>query len=92
MEEAEKAKVTGDRRGEKELGQTEGPARGGNSPISKKKTQTIEAQLGELEAERATLASEGIEEDLLNQYERLFASKGDLRWCRSSTRSAWAAI
>jgi len=40
------------------------------------KAKVIESQVEELEAERKKLA-EGIDEDLLNRYERLFASKGD---------------
>jgi hypothetical protein len=41
------------------------------------KTQAIEAQLVELEAERAKLA-EDIDEDLLYQYNKLFVNKGGL--------------
>jgi len=41
------------------------------------KIQAIEAQLAALEAERATL-SEGIDEDLLYQYNKLFSNKGGL--------------
>jgi predicted nucleic acid-binding Zn-ribbon protein len=41
------------------------------------KIQAIEAQLAELEAERAKL-SEGIDEDLLYQYNKLFANKAGL--------------
>jgi predicted nucleic acid-binding Zn-ribbon protein len=41
------------------------------------KVAAIEAQLAELEAERAKL-SEGIDEDLLYQYNKLFANKGGL--------------
>ncbi len=40
------------------------------------KVASIEKQLTELEADRASLA-EKIDEDLLERYERLFASKGD---------------
>jgi len=40
------------------------------------KTKVIAVQLQELEAERAKLA-EGVDEDLLSRYERLFSSKGD---------------
>lgn len=40
------------------------------------KVQAIEAHLGEIEADRAALAAQ-VDEDLLNRYERLFASKGD---------------
>lgn len=41
------------------------------------KIKAIGAQLSELQAQRAKLA-EGIDEDLLSRYDRLFASKGDL--------------
>jgi len=41
------------------------------------KVQAIEAQLGELEAERVTLTAE-IDEDLLYQYNKLFANKAGL--------------
>ena len=41
------------------------------------KAKTIAGHLEGLEAERAKLA-EGIDEDLLSRYERLFASKGDV--------------
>jgi hypothetical protein len=40
------------------------------------KIKSIEAELQVLEAERVTLAT-GVDEDLVNRYERLFASKGD---------------
>jgi len=40
------------------------------------KTQTLEARLQELTKNRGELASE-IDEDVLNRFERLFASKGD---------------
>jgi len=40
------------------------------------KLKSIESELQRLEAERATLAT-GIDEDLVNRYDRLFASKGD---------------
>ena len=41
------------------------------------KIKTIATQLEALEADRAKL-TEGIDEDLLSRYERLFASKGDV--------------
>jgi len=40
------------------------------------KTKVIAAQLEQLEADRAKLA-EGVDEDLLSRYDRLFSSKGD---------------
>jgi hypothetical protein len=40
------------------------------------KVKAIEAELQRLEADRANLAKD-LDEDLLNRYERLFASKGD---------------
>ncbi|MGB8352620.1 MAG: C4-type zinc ribbon domain-containing protein [Chthoniobacteraceae bacterium] len=41
------------------------------------KSKVIAGQLAQLESDRAKLA-EGIDEDLLSRYERLFASKGDV--------------
>ena len=40
------------------------------------KVKTLEEQIATVEAERATLAGE-VEEDLLDTYQRLFATKGD---------------
>ena len=40
------------------------------------KIKTVETELQRLEAERATLTV-GIDEDLVDRYDRLFASKGD---------------
>ena len=74
MEEAEKVKTEAIH-GEKQLGQLKSTVQGQLADLEKKR-QTLEAQLQELESERATLAGR-IEEDLLNRYERLFASKGD---------------
>lgn len=75
MEEAERVK-TAVGGAEKEFGQAK-------SQIDRQlgdleaKAKAIEAQLRELETERAKLAG-GIEEDLLDTYERLFASKHGL--------------
>jgi len=40
------------------------------------KTKALEAQLHEIEADRASIAS-SVEEDLLDQYNRIFANKGE---------------
>jgi len=74
MEEAEKARSEAIA-GEKQLGQLKSSVQGQLADLEKK-SQTLEAQLQELESERVTLAGR-IQEDLLNRYERLFASKGD---------------
>ena len=60
---------------DKELAKTKASIQGQMSDIEKK-VQTIETQLQDMEADRAQLA-QGVDEDLLNRYERLFASKGD---------------
>ncbi len=60
---------------DKELAKTKASIEAQMSEIEKK-VVTIEGQLLEAEGERARLA-EGVDEDLLNRYERLFASKGD---------------
>lgn len=41
-----------------------------------RKTSTLQSRLGELTSERSQLAA-GIEEDVLERYQRLFSSKGD---------------
>jgi predicted nucleic acid-binding Zn-ribbon protein len=41
------------------------------------KIKSVESELQRLETERAALAT-GVDEDLVNRYDRLFASKGDL--------------
>ncbi len=74
MEEAEKSKTVSGA-AEKELGQLKNSVQGQLADLEKK-AQAIQAQLKELGDERATLAA-GVDEDLLNRYERLFASKGD---------------
>ena len=75
MEEAEKMKATVSQ-AEKEHAATKAHT---NQQISEieAKVKAIEAQLAELEAEREKL-TEGIDEDLLYQYNKLFANKGGL--------------
>jgi hypothetical protein len=75
MEEAEKMKVTvAD--AEKQHKQTREHTDRQIAEIAGK-VKAIEAQLAELEAERAKL-SEGVDEDLLYQYNKLFVNKGGL--------------
>jgi predicted nucleic acid-binding Zn-ribbon protein len=75
MEEAERVKVTvAD--AEKQHAATKSHTDRQIAEIAEK-TKAIEARLAELEAEREKL-SEGIDEDLLYQYNKLFANKGGL--------------
>jgi predicted nucleic acid-binding Zn-ribbon protein len=75
MEEAEKMKaVVAD--AEKQHAQTKAHTDRQITEIASK-IKAIETQLAELEAEREKL-SEGIDEDLLYQYNKLFANKGGL--------------
>ncbi|MGA3172535.1 MAG: C4-type zinc ribbon domain-containing protein [Chthoniobacteraceae bacterium] len=75
MEEAEKMKGTvGD--ADKQHAATKAHTEWQIAEI-KGKVAAIEAQVAELDAERAKL-SEGIDEDLLYQYNKLFANKGGL--------------
>lgn len=75
MEDAEKMKVTV-ASAEKAHVQTKAHTDRQLAEIDSK-IKAIEAQLGELDAEREKL-SEGIDEDLLYQYNKLFANKGGL--------------
>ncbi len=74
MEQAEtlKAEIT---TADKAFSQTKTQIAGRLSDVDAK-VAAIEKQLAELEADRTLLAGK-IDEDLLNRYERLFASKGD---------------
>jgi predicted nucleic acid-binding Zn-ribbon protein len=74
MEQAEKAKAE-TAEAEKDLTQKKASVASQLVDVDKK-IATLEAQLKEVEADRARLATE-IDEDLLNRYDRLFASKGD---------------
>jgi hypothetical protein len=75
MEEAEKVKVTVGE-AEKDFAQIKAHTERQIGEIATK-LKAIEAQLTELEAERVKLV-EGIDEDLLYQYNKLFANKGGL--------------
>jgi len=75
MEEAEKLKGTVTE-AEKHHAQTKAHTDRQIAEIASK-IKTIETQLADLDAERAKL-SEGIDEDLLYQYNKLFANKGGL--------------
>ena len=74
MDQAEKLKV--------ELAAEDKKASGARDSIARQmagleeKAKTLEGRLNELTAERTELSAK-IEEDLLNRFERLFASKGD---------------
>jgi predicted nucleic acid-binding Zn-ribbon protein len=74
MEEAEKVKA--------EVGAEEKKATASRELVLRQtadleqKSKTLEARLAELTAERTQLAN-GIDEDLLSRFDRLFASKGD---------------
>jgi predicted nucleic acid-binding Zn-ribbon protein len=74
MEQAEKAKLE-TAEAEKDLAQKKKAVASQLEDVDKK-IATLEAHLKELEADRARLAAE-VDEDLLNRYDRLFASKGD---------------
>jgi predicted nucleic acid-binding Zn-ribbon protein len=75
MEEAEKVKVTVSE-AEKHHAQTKAHTDRQIAEIASK-IAAIESQLAELEAERAKLG-EGVDEDLLYQYNKLFVNKGGL--------------
>jgi len=75
MEEAERVKVTV-AAAEKQHAQNKAHTDRQIAEIESK-AKAIEAQVAELEAEREKL-SEGIDEDLLYQYNKLFANKGGL--------------
>lgn len=74
MEEAEKMKVT--------VAQADAEAKATKTAVERQigdltaKTQAVEAQLADVEKDRAKLV-EGIDEDLLDTYNRLFKNKGE---------------
>jgi len=74
MEEAEKVKVQVTT-AEKEFTQIKSQISGQLTDLDSK-IKSIEVELQRLETERATLTV-GIDEDLVDRYDRLFASKGD---------------